>query len=63
MSTPPRVITLSEHHFPSASEEPQFTPGAGQEEYESNSINSDDRPIVPIKPKRLYSQEFLLNQR
>lgn len=64
VSTPPRVITLSEHHFPSASEEPQYPNDEEQNGYESNSVNSsDDRRMVPTKPtRRLYNQD-LMNQR
>lgn len=64
VSTPPRVITLSEHHFPSASEEPQYQNDEGQDEYESNSVNSsDDRRLVPSKPTRRLFNQDLMNQR
>ncbi|XP_055637304.1 transport and Golgi organization protein 11 isoform X2 [Toxorhynchites rutilus septentrionalis] len=50
VSTPPRVITLSEHHFPSASDEPEATGEKDLDEernyddYESRSLNSIDDP-------------------
>lgn len=75
VSTPPRVITLSEHHFPSASEDDGGNGGGGGgnsvngqhggDEFETNSVNSsDDRRMVPTKQgRRLYGQDFMLNQR
>lgn len=50
VSTPPRVITLSEHHFPSASDEPGATgekeldEERNYDDYEPRSLNSIDDP-------------------
>lgn len=44
VSTPPRVITLSEHHFPSASDEPEerelMGKGGEDDDYEPRSLDS-----------------------
>lgn len=43
VSTPPRVITLSEHHFPSASDEPEDRDEQGRQDdddYEPRSLDS-----------------------
>lgn len=69
VSTPPRVISLAEHHFPSASDEPQYSPdeatnsNGGGGDYDPNSINSGDerRQLAPLKRKH-FSQD-LLNHR
>lgn len=60
VSTPPRVITLSEHHFPSASDEPQFSPEQGDGDYNRNEYESNDNRIA-AKPRKLYTQD--MNQR
>lgn len=68
VSTPPRMITLSEHHFPSASEEPDQL----AEEQDSSSVQSSDEPrgsgnggvrSVALRPKKLYNPELSFNQR
>lgn len=71
VSTPPRIITLSEHHFPSASEEPEQQ----AEELDTHSVQSSDdlrsagangggggRQLA-MRPKKLYNPEFSFNQR
>lgn len=61
VSTPPRAIKLSEHHFPSATED-QYTPDEEQmngHDYDHSSVGSmDDRRIAVSKPKRLFNNEF-----
>ncbi len=63
VSTPPRVITLSEHHFPSASDEPQY--GASDEmkrDFELQSPSSDDHRLTVARPRKMFGNDFL-NQR
>lgn len=61
VSTPPRVITLNEHRFPSATED-QYTPDVEQAngpDYEHSSLGSlDDRQLAVSKPKKLFQNEF-----
>lgn len=62
VSTPPRAIKLSEHHFPSATED-QYTPDEEQmngHDYDHSSVGSmEDRRLSVNKPKRLsYNNEF-----
>lgn len=61
VSTPPRVITLSEHRFPSATED-QYTPDVEHSngpEYEHSSIGSmEDRQFAVSKPKKLFTNDF-----
>lgn len=65
VSTPPRVITLSEHRFPSATED-QYTPDVEQtngREYEHSSLGSlEDRHFAVSKPKKLFTND-LFNMR
>lgn len=64
VSTPPRVITLSDHHFPSATDE-QYTPEEenGQHEFDQRSVGSiEDKRLTVAKPKKLY-QHDLFNTR
>lgn len=60
VSTPPRVITLNEHRFPSATED--NTPDvehANGPDYEYSSLGSlDDRQMAVSKPKKLFQNEF-----
>lgn len=62
VSTPPRVITLSEHHFPSASDEPrQF----GIDEIKNDDLqspSSDDHRLTIARPRKQFGNDFL-NQR
>lgn len=61
VSTPPRVITLSEHHFPSASDEPQF----GIDESKGDDLqspSSDDHRLTIARPRKQFGNDFL-NQR
>lgn len=61
VSTPPRAIKLSEHHFPSATED-QYTPDdehVNAPEYDQSSIGSiDDRRLAVSKPKRLFNNDL-----
>lgn len=61
VSTPPRAIKLSEHHFPTAAED-QYTPDEEQmngHEYDQSSVGSmDDRRLTVIRPKKLLNNEF-----
>lgn len=63
VSTPPRVITLSEHHFPSASDEPQFSPMDDinmKRDHEGQSPSSDDNRLRIVKSR--FNNDFM-NQR
>jgi len=52
VSTPPRVISLSEHHFPSASDN-DYIRENGQGDYDStNNENNDERRMVTVKTKK-----------
>lgn len=61
VSTPPRVITLNEHRFPSATED-QYTPDVEHvngPDYEHSSLGSmEDRHMAVSKPKKLFQNEF-----
>lgn len=61
VSTPPRVITLNEHRFPSATED-QYTPDVEHvngPDYEHSSLGSmDDRHMAVSKPKKLFQHEL-----
>lgn len=61
VSTPPRQIILSEHRFPSATED-QYTPDVEQingHEHEFSSLGSlDDRHLAVSKPKKLFQNDF-----
>lgn len=61
VSTPPRAIKLSEHHFPSATED-QYTPDDGHvnaPEYDCSSVGSiEDRRLAVNKPKKLFNEYF-----
>lgn len=61
VSTPPRVITLSEHRFPSATED-QYTPDTEHvngHDYEHSSLGSyEDRHLAVNKPKKLFQNDF-----
>lgn len=64
VSTPPRVITLSEHHFPSATDD-QYTPDEenGHHEFDQSSIGSiEDKRLAVAKPKKIF-QHDLFNTR
>ncbi|KAG4077714.1 hypothetical protein HA402_004173 [Bradysia odoriphaga] len=62
VSTPPRVITLSEHHFPSASDEPQFSPADEMKrDHEVQSPSSDDHRLKLAKPR--FNNDFLNQSR
>ncbi|XP_031625877.1 transport and Golgi organization protein 11 [Contarinia nasturtii] len=66
VSTPPRVITLSEHRFPTVADD-QYTPDAEQvngHENEYSSLGSnDDRHLAVSKPKKLFSNDFFNTSR
>lgn len=65
VSTPPRVITLSEHHFPSASDEPErdsdenryFEPKTLEFNDEVKRNNRNNRKV------NQNSQEMVVNRR
>lgn len=62
VSTPPRVITLSEHRFPSATDD-QYTPDADhhngpENEYGSLSSLDEHRQLAVNKPKKLFQNDF-----
>lgn len=63
VSTPPRVITLSEHHFPSASDEPQFGADEPKRDFELQSPSSDDHRLTIARPMRKTFGNDFLNQR
>lgn len=62
VSTPPRVITLSEHRFPSATDD-QYAPDGEQAngtDFEHGSLSSiEDRQFAVSKPKKLFPNDFL----
>lgn len=63
VSTPPRVITLSEHHFPSASDEPQFEADETKgDQFDIQSPSSDDHRLTVARPRKAFGNDFL-NQR
>lgn len=61
VSTPPRAIKLSEHHFPSATED-RYTPDEehiNAPEYDRSSVSSiEERRLTISKPKRLFNNEY-----
>lgn len=60
VSTPPRMITLSEHHFPSATDD-QYTPDEEPttHEFEPSSAGSiDDKRLTLHKPKKFFHQDL-----
>lgn len=61
VSTPPRVITLSEHRFPSAAED-QYTPDVEHvngAEFDHSSLGSlEDRTLAVSKPKKLFNNDM-----
>lgn len=62
VSTPPRVITLSEHHFPSASDEPQSSPlDEMKRDHEGQSPSSDDHRLRIVKPR--FNNDFMNQSR
>lgn len=69
VSTPPRMISLMDHNFPSATDEPErhnnIQNGNGNGEYGPTSFDSlDDRRIASVKTKRFTnSSELLMNTR
>lgn len=62
VSTPPRVITLSEHHFPSASDEPAFGNEERKRDFELQSPSSDDNRLAIARPRKTFGNDFM-NQR
>lgn len=71
VSTPPRVISLNDHHFPSASDEPEEEHQQTRNRNEPKSLDffDDQRSGISNKSKRyeqqqqLYSQEMVINHR
>lgn len=61
VSTPPRVITLNEHHFPSAADD-QYTPEeeAPTRDYDSGSVGSvdDRRQLTVVKAKNVFNRDL-----
>lgn len=61
VSTPPRVITLNEHHFPSATDD-QYTPEEEipTRDYDSGSVGSvdDRRQLTVVKPKNVFNRDI-----
>lgn len=61
VSTPPRVITLNEHRFPSATED-QYTPDVEHvngPDHEYSSLGSlEDQHLAVSKPKKLFQNDF-----
>lgn len=61
VSTPPRVITLNEHHFPSATDD-QYTPEEEipTRDYDSGSVGSvdDRRQLSLVKPKNVFNRDL-----
>lgn len=62
VSTPPRVITLSEHHFPSASDEPRSGIDERKRDFDIQSPSSDDHRLIVARPRNVFGNDFL-NQR
>lgn len=69
VSTPPRVITLSEHHFPSASDEPEddevryFAPKAHDDDVRYFAAEDKKKGHRSNRPTTLNSQEMVINHR
>jgi len=63
VSTPPRVITLSEHHFPSASDEPQFGANESKNDFELQSPSSDDPRLTIARTRNAFGSDFLNQSR
>ncbi|KAJ6635586.1 Transport and Golgi organization protein 11 [Pseudolycoriella hygida] len=63
VSTPPRVLTLSEHHFPSASDDPQYE--QDEQKYELNQLSpsSDDHRLTIAKPRKTFGSDFFNQSR
>jgi mitochondrial fission factor len=69
VSTPPRVISLNDHHFPSASDEPEHDEDREQQHYyyqHPKTLNFAEDPKKGMKNNRRgihSSQEFVINNR
>lgn len=64
VSTPPRTISLADHHFPSASDEPQYSPERDSNrhrDFDQSSVGSveDKRALSLAKPRKFYQQDLL----
>lgn len=63
VSTPPRVITLSEHHFPSASDEPEDEDEEARY-FEPKTLDEETKKNNRINRKlNQNSQEMVINRR
>lgn len=51
--TPPRMITMNEHHFPTAIDDPPSNEGS--EAYGPSSIESNEERHLVERPKNLYN--------
>lgn len=67
VSTPPRMISLMDHNFPSATDEPERHNNIqnGNGEYGPSSFDSlDERRVASVKTKRFTnSSDLLMNTR
>lgn len=63
VGTPPRTISLAEHHFPSAADEPQMSPENLHRDFDQNSVGSveDKRALTILRPQKF--QQDLFNTR
>lgn len=62
VGTPPRTISLADHHFPSAADESEHTPGADSQtrDFDQSSVGSleDRRSLTLARPKKSYQQDL-----
>lgn len=66
VSTPPRMISLMDHNFPSATDEPErhHIIQNGNGEYGPSSFDSlDEKRIASVKTKRFTNSSELMNTR
>ena len=64
VSTPPRVITLEQHHFPSASDEPEHDEEDDEARYfEPKTLNFHEDTAKGHRHSRKSNQEIVINHR
>jgi len=66
VGTPPRTISLADHHFPSAADEAELTPDIGSHhDFDQSSVGSLDekRSMSLVRPKKLYQQDLFNTSR
>lgn len=61
VGTPPRTISLAEHHFPSANDEQQMSPDViSKRDFDQSSVGSieDKRALTLSRPRKFQQDLF-----